>query len=552
MPKAHVLLFDDDPSWCRGMRTALLAQGFSVAASPDLESARQSSRARPPNVLVTNVELGLPAADAIRVCKRASPNLAVVVLGRRRIDGLSQEFQADAGMDRGAPLLEIAETVARVHAQNNSARERRPNLHALTRLVAIWLGERSGTLTSPHGTALMAQGAPLDESSQQLVSRLLFDTSELDFTPGRARPHPDPDRFGQLLFQAAKAGADKRFVDHQRNRVLQAMPGTPRIQALSLHRDTRRLLRDGLEKPLGPTVANFRLDPDSVGPELDALLRLGLLGLGHRRARANKPEAPPPRRMPPAPRAPRRSATDTRGHAPRASAPTSNIDALMVLKRLRRELERLQDADPWTVLGIPATQDAERIQQAADRMVRRYSEVAENPQLSDEIHRLARELVRKVEAAAAQADLQEAEDPTLPRDQRLFKEAMRHLERRDYAVANRLLRAAHRMQVYDPKYQAWLGRVLTLEARVLPETARAAVRKEASEMLQLAHQLSDEPEWTLWLAEALVDDQDWDKASRVIRLLEAKHPELEGLQALRRSLDAELQGPQVVIEDPEG
>lgn len=551
---AHVLIFDDAPAWCRAMRTALMAQSFSVAASPDLDSARQSAAARPPDVVVVNMDLGLRAVDALRVVRRAAPHVAVLVLADKKPDALSlaQQHKAEAGLSKRASLLELADVVHRIHTENQKRDAKRPNLHALTRLVAIWLGRRSGALTTPAGSALMADGAPLGDASCQLISKVLFDRSELQFTPGRARQHPDPDRFGQLLFQAAKAGADRRFVERHKNRVPRAMPGTPRTHALNLHRNTRRLLQDGMELRLQDAVRDFRLDAEALGIELDALMRLGLIGLSHRRHLPSRPAEPQaPRRAAPAPTqaGPRREATHARGQAPKAKEQNSNLDALMVLKRLRRELSRLEDAEPWTVLGIAPTQDPERIQQAAQRMSQRYREIRENPDFSGEIQRMAGEIEQKVNHAAANADIQDAMEDDSPRDQRLFKEAMRHLERREYAAASRLLRAVHRLQVYEPKYQAWLGYCLMHEARTLPEAARHTIRSEASELLQLAVQLSHEAEWKLWLLQVLTDDADFEKADKVLRILRRDSPELDGLEAAAKVLAAAK--PALPLEETE-
>ena len=528
------------------MRTALMAQSFSVAASPDLASARDSAAARPPDVMIVNMDLGLPAVDALRVVRRAAPHVAVLVVSdKENPELLAHQHKAEAGRAKRASLLELAEVVHSIHAENQKRDTKRPNLHALTRLVAVWLGRRSGTLITSNGTALMADGAPLDDASRQLVSKVLFDHSELNFTPGRARQHPDPDRFGQLLFQAAKAGADPRFVERQKNRVPQAMPGTPRIQALNLHRDTRRLLRDGMELSLSEAVREFRLDAETLGIELDALMRLGLIGISHRRHLPKKTPLPTPTTAAPVPTpgGPRReNIASARGQSPKKEQ-APNLDALMVLKRLRREKERLEGADPWTVLGIAPTTDPERIQQAAQRMGERYRGLQQNPDLSDTIHEMAAEIEQKVAQAAANADIHDAEEDDSPRDQRLFKEAMKNVERGEFAVATRLLRGAHRMSVYEPKYQAWLGYCLAQDAKQLPEAARASVRSEASELLQLAVQLSDEGEWKLWLLQVLTDDRDLEKAEKVLRILRRDEPHIEGLTQAAEALEVLLPPP---------
>ena len=125
-----------------------------------------------------------------------------------------------------------------------------------------------------------------------------------------------------------------------------------------------------------------------------------------------------------------------------------------------------------------------------------------------------------------------------PKDQRMFKEAMKNVEQEQFSRAARLLRAAHRMQVYEPKYQAWLGYCLAQSAKQFPEAARAAVRAEASELLQLAVQLSDVAEWKLWLLEILIDERDLDKADLVLRILRRDAPDTQGLASAANALQA--------------
>ena len=531
---AHVMLFDNTPSWCRAMRTALMAQSFSVAASPNLASARDSAAARPPDVVIINMDLGLAAQDALRAIRQAAPHVAVLVLSTTdQPEVLAHEHKAQAGGAKDAPLLELAQVVHSIHAANQKRETKRPNLQALTRLVAIWLGRRSGTLSTATSSVRMADGSPLNDASHQVISKALFDSSEINFAPGPPCQHPDSDRFGEWLFKAAKTGANPGFVERQKNRAPQPMPGTPRIEALNLHPDTRRLLRDGMGLRLGESVRNFGLDAETLGIELDALMRLGLIRLSHQRHPSKQTALSAPSSAPPPPKL----ASPAPGKSPRREQ-AANLDALMVLKRLRKELPRLENADPWTVLGIAPTTDPKRIQLAAKRMGDRYRALQENPDLSDTIHEIAGKIERRVAQAATHADPMDAVEDDSPKDQRMFKEAMKNVEREQFSRAARLLRAAHRMQVYEPKYQAWLGYCLAQSAKQFPEAARAAVRAEASELLQLAVQLSDVAEWKLWLLEILIDERDLDKAELVLRILRRDAPDTQGLASAAKALKA--------------
>jgi len=531
---AHVMLFDDSPSWCRAMRTALIAQSFSVAASPNLASARDSAAARPPDVVIVNMDLGLAAQDALRAIRQAAPHVGVLVLSATdQPDVLAHQHKAQAGRTKDVSLLELAHVVQSIHAANQKRETKHPNLQTLARLVAIWLGRRSGTVSTATSAVPMADGSPLMDDDHAVLRKALFHSAEINFTPGPPCQHPDSDRFGELLFKAAKTSANPAFMMRQKNRSPQPMPETPRIKALNLHPDTRRLLRDGMGLRLGESVRNFGLDAETLGIELDALMRLGLIRLTHQRHPSKQTAMPAPSRAAPPPKL----ASPTRGQSPKKKQ-DANLDALMVLKRLRKELPRLENADPWTVLGIAPTTDPKRIQVAAKRMRDRYRALRENPDLSDTIHEIASKIERRVAEAALKADPKDAVEDDSPKDQRMFKEAMKQVKQEQFSQAARLLRAAHRIQVYEPKYQAWLGYCLAQDAKQLPQAARATVRAEASELLQLAVQLSDVPEWKLWLLEVLIEEKELDKAGRVLRILLRDAPDIQGLSSAANALQA--------------
>lgn len=83
------------------------------------------------------------------------------------------------------------------------------------------------------------------------------------------------------------------------------------------------------------------------------------------------------------------------------AAPTPEV--VHALMRLRKELPRLEGADAWTVLGLPANASAELVRRAGDRLRARYGDLARTN--GGELRELAEQMLRRVDAAVADAGI---------------------------------------------------------------------------------------------------------------------------------------------------
>lgn len=68
MPARHILVVDDDPDLTDLVRELLRGEGHSISAAPTGEQAEQMARARPPDLIVLDVDL--PGMKGPEVCRR--------------------------------------------------------------------------------------------------------------------------------------------------------------------------------------------------------------------------------------------------------------------------------------------------------------------------------------------------------------------------------------------------------------------------------------------------------------------------------------------------
>ena len=111
-----VLVVEDDEAIALGLVRVLEQQGFEVSR---VAEGRHALAAATPSVGIVVLDLGLPDADGIQVCRdlrRARPDLAIMILTAR-----DREMDIVAGLDAGADdymtkPFRLAELLARVRA----------------------------------------------------------------------------------------------------------------------------------------------------------------------------------------------------------------------------------------------------------------------------------------------------------------------------------------------------------------------------------------------------------------------------------------------------
>ncbi len=156
--------------------------------------------------------------------------------------------------------------------------------------------------------------------------------------------------------------------------------------------------------------------------------------------------APTSRPQPPRERAP---AAPERVDDPATSATAS----LMPVARLRREVEILRSADPWTVLGIARRSPLEVVRASATRMRQRYRRVEGDP--NPESRDLAAEILARIDAA--ENELGTGKGVPEPVFEGLFRSGVAALTTGDFARADRILAQARQHRPDDPGTLAHLG-----------------------------------------------------------------------------------------------
>ena len=78
---ASLLLVDDDATFCRVLRTALIKRGFSVTVAHSVEEALPLAIANPPEFSIVDMKMGgAPGLVLVKALHELDPNTRIVVL----------------------------------------------------------------------------------------------------------------------------------------------------------------------------------------------------------------------------------------------------------------------------------------------------------------------------------------------------------------------------------------------------------------------------------------------------------------------------------------
>ncbi len=493
IPPLRILILDDQPELARVMRDVLRPQGFEVRAADTALTAMASARAAPPGVVL--VRWDMPQGEAIRfmeLFRAASPG-AVIVLTTgqpgddddRELKKAVRRYAVGRVLHRPFSILDLPAVVkaslADAPADSASMLGRRPHADTLRALGQVWLERDSGTATSLGGlVARFCKGAAADSESQALVEDILRDGIEISFRRGEVVGGGDLNALATALWRAALAVAE---ADPNPQAILERPAHLERLAELPLKPTTLQTLQaaDGAAE-LRALCASQRCSLTEIGPDLGALTALGLV---QQRMKA-----------------------------------TPGTEALLTLRRLRRERDQLMTDEAWTVLGLAPTTDKAKIDEAAARMRARYGQLQRDPGLSDECHHLAEEILRRVAAAAAEVKerpaLPSAAPPPEDNTERAWQAGLDAMRRGRWPDAARAFRAAHNAVIDRPEFMAHLGWA------IFNDQARGPARvDEALELLELAESFDERAAQTqLWLATVEAHTQRHSRArARLMRLM---------------------------------
>lgn len=177
MPKARILVVDDEPTMLVSTAHVLTTTGYDVVvASSGAESIRLAEEVHPELVLL---DVSLPDIDGFEVCRRLKANpaldgMAVIMLSGLRIDADSRSAGLELGADgyitrpvTNRELLAHVEALLRIRAAEAALRRQRQQLYDIV------AGNADGMLAiDEQGCVLYANAAAcalLDRTSDDLV-----------------------------------------------------------------------------------------------------------------------------------------------------------------------------------------------------------------------------------------------------------------------------------------------------------------------------------------------------------------------------------------------
>jgi len=333
----RILVADSDRRFLELMRGVVEGEGHRVAVADSAERARDSLHRALPDVLLSSLDFhagggfdvvrelrGLPGGDGVRVVCTTShrntdaPDIRNLVR-ECLLDGVLRkpfpmfdlvdmlrdlqidEEDADADADLDDPLVSSLATIGRPSEPAGPLQGRlsdvRPSSLAsyaavplqmdnVRRIAALWARRASGLLRLDHGPGgasgwmLMGEGGPLDSDGWELISAALhggdvmFERRSLDLSAG------DQLGLGVMLFGRVRDPSRDRYVPEHRFHLIRRPRYTDALDALPLSADTRRLLAAvDTEGVLGELLEELGFSGDRVGPDLYALVQLGLVEL---------------------------------------------------------------------------------------------------------------------------------------------------------------------------------------------------------------------------------------------------------------------------------
>lgn len=257
----------------------------------------------------------------------------------------------------------------------------RPNRESLRLIAKVWARRGTGALLSPAGRAILVQGEPKDDHSLSLAVAAMYEEavtfSPRDLFAGGAR------LVGPELWLAASRRANLVGVRERMDHALVERPGAHGIGRLPLSDDTRAVLaqENSPRHTLADLVASAKADPIVVASDISVLVVLGLHKLRRAASGGGRPAA--------------RAIVQT----PVRDASFDSRQGDRAVQRLNREWANIEHADDYTVVGVSQQMPEEVVQRACERMLGRYSRLAEDERLPTEARELAGAIHQRVSDA---------------------------------------------------------------------------------------------------------------------------------------------------------
>jgi CheY-like chemotaxis protein len=386
-----------------------------------------------------------------------------------------------------------------------------------------------GTQTAVGRPLRLLAGGLVDPRDTSIVD-IAVRGAELQFVPEPAEGIESGDRktFIQMLWAAVYRPSEIRFAELHAFEALELGQEGLLIDLIGLvGPDTRAVLEaaDGA-RALGEVVVQSHTTPTAVAADLQALHHLGLIRftppatrrVDRKRSKRRKPsdQGAQKGRASTSPKRPesvqssgpersfsrsqrRESSSGKRrsGRAQVAEHMRRPDRSGAIHKRLQTEVDRLVDASPAQVLGVPADAPGTLVRDVGGRMHSRYLAIAESEEYPEETRELARALVATVQNAISswgRRNIRASGDPTTDREAIMLEQGMVLIDTNEFARADRVLTLARELAMTNPKILAGLGWARFNN----PKRPEAERQEEGRDYLLLAEQFDKSDVWTEW------------------------------------------------------
>lgn len=392
----------------------------------------------------------------------------------------------------------------------------RADAESLAVVAKAWGRKRSGVLRSVYlpGRASLVGGEPSDDFALSYAVEAIY-VGGVGFNEaeplGSGRPRA---RLAPHLWTAAGSLPRVQLSEAELRSTLVDGAGIGGVGLLPLSAQTRKLLaiRHDPRDSLGRLLQMGQIQLGEVREDLSRLILLGAL-----RLRAGAGGGPQPRRPRPPPRPPARQAPErvvARAGRPRAVSP-AKLEKLRV--RLQRELDVVEAADDWTVVGASASMGSEAVERACERMTRRYAKLMEDERLPGDLQDLAQAIHARVVLAVTRIQEGKAGSSALSIGDPI-QEGKRYLNAGEFENAQKCFTLA-KQQTGSPVAGAWLGWAIYND-RGRPEIARRAKGRSMIELAESMSEFSPDPMYLLARVEFLEGDllRSWNRLEKLMKV----------------------------------
>ncbi|MEC8380607.1 MAG: hypothetical protein VXZ96_09825 [Myxococcota bacterium] len=200
--------------------------------------------------------------------------------------------------------------------------------------------------------------------------------------------------------------------------------------------------------------------------------------------------------------------------------PLHTRNPVLLLQRLKSEWKRIENAEPWTVLGLSQTASGGLIEDTVDRLRDRYQEIIDTPHLREEILTLAATILEHI-VQSANTWQHSTDEGRQPEHIRLLNVAKALFEKGEFYKSEHLLKRASKLVIDNADVHAWYGWAILHN----PDRSEESVKEDALDALLVAISAdSNNPNALLFLAQYYRRIEQSEQALNPALKLQKLHP----------------------------